>query len=312
MFGFFSKKYDSDGYDNHGYNKHGYDRNGWNKNGFNQYTNFKFIESHTTASRVVYVDMYGNEVFDTHLEYDINGYNRDGYDKYGYDKNGKNYKGYDKNTGLDNQGKDINGLNKYGVTDDGFDINGFNTQVYPFFQRNIILLDTNILMADVNYDRLFEFFILYNRPITILESVYDELINIKDNKKRSYSYADSQNDENRKRQAMIGLNRISKLQDYNLLILGNIGIQTTGRTYADPVIIRYLQSATNQSIILISNDLDLKIRSGHFKGSSDSVVVLGKDLIYELYTKKYGLIETDPEAIAAQNRIILACASRYV
>ena len=83
--------------------------------------------------------------------------------------------------------------------------------------------------------------------------------------------------------ASIGLKRISKLQDYNLLTLDNIKIQTKSRVYADPIIIKYSETIKNKSVILITDDYDVKIRANHFKGNDDSQAILGKDLIKELY-----------------------------
>lgn len=242
-----ARKFNADGYNYLGYDRNGIDRQGFNKSAINK-----------------------------------KGYDKSGFDKYGLDSNGYNAQGKDldgydfygfkdgyNRAGFDNQGYNINGVNKF-----GFDRNGYNTQVFPFFQRHMTLLDTNILMADETYDGLFNFFINYGVHITILESVFDELVNIKDSRTHP---------QHVKRLAFIGLNRVSQLQDANLLTLGNIGIQTIGKVYADPIIIRYLKTITNKSIALITNDLDVKIRANHFKGSADTQAVLGKDLIKELY-----------------------------
>jgi hypothetical protein len=76
---------------------------------------------------------------------------------------------------------------------------------------------------------------------------------------------------------------VLKLQDYNLLTLDNIKIQTKSRVYADPIIIKYSETIKNKSVILITDDYDVKIRANHFKGNDDSQAILGKDLIKELY-----------------------------
>jgi len=249
--------YDKNGYDKNGRNRYGYNKEGYDKNGY---------------------DRGG---------YDSNGYNKDGYDRHGYDRQGYDISGYNSN-GLDDNGYDRrgykngyningydrNGYNQNGVDRSGFDKNGYNTNVFPFFQRNMTLLDTNILMADEKYDPLFAFFINYGVHITILASVFDELVNIKD----SYRHS-----KDTKAAAYRGLNRISQLQDHNLLTLGDIQIQTVGKVYADPLIIEYLKTMENKSIALITNDLDVKIRANHFKGSVDTQAILGKDLIQQLY-----------------------------
>lgn len=257
-----SNKYNKNGYDKEGFNRQGlnalgYDKNGFNKDGFDKYG----------------LDKYGLD----NLGYDKDGFDKygfdsQGYNKFGLDAQGRNRQGY--KDGVDVQGRDVNGFDQNGINQYGFDRNGYNTQVFPFFQRHVKLLDTNILMADKNYDGLFNFFINYGVHITILESVFDELINIKDSRTHSQDAI---------RSAFVGLNRVSQLQDSNLLTLVDIGIQTKGRAYADPIIIEYLKSITNQSVALITNDLDVKIRANHFKGSVDTQAVLGKDLIRELY-----------------------------
>jgi hypothetical protein len=132
-------------------------------------------------------------------------------------------------------------------------------------------------MSDSKYDKLFDLFILYEIRITILQGIYDELIQIKDKPNAN---------REQKRSAMIGLNRISQLQDNNLVNIVGIGIQVKRKTYADPLIINYVKNNINRSIFLISNDLDVKIRAHSLRGSTNTITLLGKDLIENLCKRR--------------------------
>ncbi len=137
-----------------------------------------------------------------------------------------------------------------------------------FFNRDVVLLDTNIFMQKEN-DALFSYFLKHKIKITILGSVFDELTKLKRNKDNSDKY----------KAASMGLGRLSQLQDNGLAIIGDIDIQVRNNTYADPDIINYAKDHNNKSILIISNDLDVKIRADKFINSDKSNAVLGKDII---------------------------------
>ena len=64
-----------------------------------------------------------------------------------------------------------------------------------------------------------------------------------------------------------------------LIFDGGIGIQLKDNAYADPDIINYAKNHNNKSILIISNDLDVKLRADKFINSDRSNAVLGKDII---------------------------------
>lgn len=121
------------------------------------------------------------------------------------------------------------------------------------YKSIVILLDSNIWLGQpvFLYD-LKDTIAKYNRKITLIKEIYDELCNIKD--REDFGTA-------RSKKARTALNIIENLQTSNLITFDSIGYQAAKNTYADPKFVKWIETKIKKNIIIaINNDTELRIR----------------------------------------------------
>jgi len=122
---------------------------------------------------------------------------------------------------------------------------------------NYIIIDSNIWM-DFEYDNFFivirEACCNYKCKINIHSIQFDEIVNIKKNKKAEIQ---------KRKKAWLAIKRIEELQKENILDINQISINPNRKAYADPLIIKLLSEQAQKGVktTLISNDRELCIRA---------------------------------------------------
>ena len=216
---------------------------------------------------------------------DAYGYDRDYYlfwlgrVTYRFDEGGHTISRYRNDSSLINLNKhkfiyDRDGYNKEGYDKNQYSRYRFHKTLYDLFQKDEITLDTNILM-DPDYDILFDFLMKKKQSIVILSIVYEEVYRLK------IKWGKEQR-SNTRNSPSIALRRLVDFQNNNLLIIRGLETQTPHenvKVYADPELITYLKNTTMKTILFISNDSDVLIRSSQLAYQGNHNIMSGKYLL---------------------------------
>ena len=125
-----------------------------------------------------------------------------------------------------------------------------SNKLYNYFNNKVLLLDTNIFM-EKETETLFKFIINNKLKVEIINAIYDEISEL------------SKGKNEKAQKARLAKRRISKLQDNNLIRIIGLNIQSK-KTYADPKIIKVFTETLVKNILLITNDVDIKVRVHQF------------------------------------------------
>ena len=139
--------------------------------------------------------------------------------------------------------------------------------------KKTILLDSNILM-DEYYNHFFiillELANRYDTTLLILPSQFDEMENLKNQKKKSYG-------------ARLAFRRIAKLQNCIRVIIPNLKHCADKNAYADKKFFSHFDVKENRSSsVLITNDCSLRVRLAAIYGDS-SFLRSGDDILQLMY-----------------------------
>ena len=139
--------------------------------------------------------------------------------------------------------------------------------------KKTILLDSNIFM-DKYYNHFFiillELANRYDTTLLILPSQFDEMENLKNQKKKGY-------------EARLAFRRIGKLQNCIRVIIPNLKHCADKNAYADKKFCSYFNVKENRSSsVLITNDCSLRVRLAAIYGDS-SFLRSGDDILQLMY-----------------------------
>lgn len=160
---------------------------------------------------------------------------------------------------------------------------------------HFIIVDTNIWLYPDFISGLKESLRNYNMQLSILNSCYDELLNIR---KRNNNTA---------RQARKAVALIEELLDEGLLAIENITINSNRHAYADPKIIRFIADKPDFSFFIITNDRDLRIR---IKSIAPNAYV--SSISHKLWGEYEYIDITDIDACLADYREYLNHFRKYI
>ncbi len=127
------------------------------------------------------------------------------------------------------------------------------------------LLDTNVWMngeTDFNTKKIFQFIIEENRKVILPSVIYDEIMKKKEQGKKNHKSETS-------RKARSAMRKVRELQYLGLITMTEVSIQYNKKAYADVHIIEGFKQNKSDSILL-SDDMDVVIRSSHFIQSNAS------------------------------------------
>ncbi len=141
------------------------------------------------------------------------------------------------------------------------------------------LLDTNVWMngeTDFNTKKIFQFILEENRKVILPSVIYDEIMKKKEQGKKNHKSETS-------RKARSAIKKVRELQYLGLITMTEVSIQYDKKAYADTYIIEGFKQNKSDSILL-SDDVDVVIRSSHFIQSNSSK---GKAMLVSEFADNY-------------------------
>ncbi len=134
-----------------------------------------------------------------------------------------------------------------------------------FVKDHSFIIDTNVWMngeTDLKAKKIFEFIVRKKKKVILPSVIYDEIMKKKEQGKKDHKSETS-------RKARSAMRKVRELQHLGLVTMTKVNIQYDKKAYADPQIIKGFKENTS-NMILLSDDIDVVIRSSHFIQSNSS------------------------------------------